>query len=196
MTTTFVFIRHGEAAHNAAARLVGESAYMDPVYTDAPLNENGYMQAYDGRAALGTRGPFDIIYCSPLTRCMQTLRTIRPTATTQSVVLDDRLMEPQGSHICNRRAERADIVDDAPTLWDLSGIEEANPYDEWKAESIGHTSEHFIARIRAITEEIRQTHRGKRILIISHYRWIHAWFECYKHTDIHPANCQMLVATL
>jgi probable phosphoglycerate mutase len=69
MTTQIFFIRHGETAWNAEGRWQGRA----PV----PLNEAGLSQSAKlGRylAANGVR--FDVLYCSPLLRAMQTAHPI------------------------------------------------------------------------------------------------------------------------
>ena len=103
------FIRHGLAGHNVGFNLVGESAYFDPKYFDALLEPEGENQAQNaGLKLLNIK--FDAIYCSPSRRCIQTLDNLLSTTKViidsafkapknEFIILDDRLMEPQGYHI-------------------------------------------------------------------------------------------------
>lgn len=189
--TTFIFIRHGEAAHNVAARLRGEGAYSDPTLENPPLNEYGCMQAHDARATLISHMPVDVIYCSPLKRCIQTLRLIYPDTEKLPVILEDALMEPQGRHICNRRASISSLS--MPQSWDAGHIAEVNPYDGLDE---GPESVSFMQRIIDMTEATIRKHKGGCILMVSHYQWIRMWFLIYKGVELHPGNCQVLVDTL
>jgi broad specificity phosphatase PhoE len=192
--TTFFFIRHGEAGHNVAARTYGEAAYMDPAYRDAVLTDLGRQQAEGARLLLNYHQPFDVVYCSPLKRCMQTLRGVLPDANERTVHLDDHLMEPQGSHICNKRASREEIAVSVPATWTIKGVERHDPFVAWSAEAGNQETVHFVNRVRYMTERMLRLHPGKRILVIAHYQWIRTWFRLYMDMDIRPANCQLLVA--
>lgn len=192
--TTFFFVRHGEAAHNVAARLHGESAYMDPAHRDASLTEMGRKQAEGTRLVLNRHYPFDVIYCSPLKRCMQTLHGVLPEAGGCTVYLDDHLMEPQGSHICNKRASREEIAVSVPTTWNIKGVERHDPFVAWAAEAGNHETAHFVNRVRHMTARMMRLHPGKRILVVAHYQWIRTWFRLYMNMDVRPANGQLLVA--
>jgi broad specificity phosphatase PhoE len=192
--TTFFFIRHGEAEHNVAARIHGEAAYMDPAYRDAALTDLGHAQVEGTRLVLNQHYPHDVIYCSPLKRCIQTLHGVLPDAAGRMVHLDDHLMEPQGSHICNKRASREEVAVSVPTAWTIKGVERHDPFVAWSAEAGHLETVHFVNRVRYMTERMMRLHPGKRILVIAHYQWIRTWFRLYMNMDIHPANGQLLVA--
>jgi broad specificity phosphatase PhoE len=192
--TTFYFIRHGEAEHNVAARIHGDGAYMDPAYRDAPLTEMGLQQAEGTRFVLNYHQPFGAIYCSPLRRCIQTLRCALTDADVRAVHLDDHLMEPQGSHICNKRASREEIAVSVPSAWCYKGVDRHHPFDAWSAEAGNQETAHFVNRVRYMTERMTRLHPGQRILVIAHYQWIRTWFRLYMAMDIRPANGQLLVA--
>ena len=186
MSTEFVFIRHAQATHNVDADQRGPVAYNDPIHTDAALTDTGYEQAYNTIVD----GSFAAVYCSPLRRCRQTLLTIHPPFIDVPVQLDDRLMEPSG-HVCNRRSERMDVLADIPVIWDAWGVAAANP---WIPEE--ETIADFHGRIRAFTVDMLRRHAGERILIVSHFQWIAAWFHLFKGCFVAPTNCQVLTATL
>jgi probable phosphoglycerate mutase/uncharacterized phosphatase len=194
--TTFYFIRHGEAEHNVAAQIHGDAAYMDPAYRDAPLTVLGRQQAEGTRIVLNYHQPFDAIYCSPLRRCMQTLRGVLPDADTCLVHLNDHLMEPQGSHICNKRVSREEIATSVPPAWCYKDVDRCQPFDAWSAEAGNQETVHFVNRVQYMTKRMMRFHPGKRILVIAHYQWIRTWFRLYMAMDIRPANGQLLVAPI
>jgi broad specificity phosphatase PhoE len=179
MPLTIYFLRHGEATHNVAARTAGDAAYTDPAHTDAPLTDTGAEQAHNTVLA----DAYDAIYCSPLRRCRQTLLYAMPDC--QGVVLDDRLMEPQ-SHICNKRAEKADILVNIPESWDICDVNHVNPFGQ---------EEDFTWRVMEFTRDM--VARGyTKVLVVCHYEWIRTWFALYKKIEVSPGNCQQLVATI
>lgn len=189
-TTTFVLLRHGRATHN-----IGPEVYCDPAHADAALTHEGIQQAYDMRDGRPWSG-CDAVYCSPLRRCRQTLRFGVPGADLLPVVLDDRLMEPQGVAICNRRAERREM--DTPARWLLTGVAAANPWDvASEGISIGDSSDGdaaFEARVRRFTEELLARHPGGRVLVVSHHDWICTWCRQWcGENDVSLGNCEWVV---
>ena len=187
------FLRHAEARHNADAAVRGDAAYFDPVNADADLTDNGWRQALDSRSDV----PQDhAIYCSPLRRCRGTLLGIVSDAGTRSVILDDRLMEPQGQAICNRRSERRAILGEIPPAW-ICNIAEHNPYDcsseEYDVDEVFMPK--FCNRVRAFTEELRRSNH-EHVIVVSHHDWIRVWFWLYKRERVSVANCCFVTATL
>lgn len=189
--TTFVFLRHGRATHN-----VGPEAYCDPAHADASLTHEGIQQAYDLRDhRLAT--DCDAIYCSPLRRCRQTLRFGVPGADAHRVILDDRLMEPQGAAICNRRAEKRTLAIDISPRWSLEGVAAINPWDtaaEGTSVSEEGDSAAFDARVRSFTDELMARHPVGRVLLVTHHDWIRAWFRIYRGERVSVGNAEWLVA--
>lgn len=192
-TVEFVFIRHAQATHNVAADEHGPSAYSDPAFRDAMLTDEGHLQTTRvrrerGAEFLGPGGALtpDIVYCSPLRRCQQTLLGVIPAAEAWSVCLDDRLMEPQ-SHVCNHRPERDEVARKSSSAWNLERVSKVNPKD---------APESVVARIRAFTAEIVARHPGQRVLVVSHFTWICNWFRIFKREIVEPSNCSIMIATL
>lgn len=185
-TVNFIFIRHAQATHNVAAEICGESAYCDPTYRDAELTDEGHLQVSRARREHGATLTPDVIYCSPLRRCRQTLLGVALSSAEWPVHLDDRLMEPQ-SHVCNHRIERADLVSACPPAWDLTGVAEVNPKD---------APESIVARIRAFTADVLARHPGQQVLVVSHFTWIQNWFRIFKKESVEPPNCGILRAVL
>ena len=193
------FLRHAQGTHNAAAALVGAPAYLDPAHRDAALTPEGVRQAWGVRESRRL-GEFDTIYCSPLRRCQQTLLTAGPGADRRLVRLDDRLMEPQGAAICNRRAEREELRRQVPAGWCLDGVRALNPFDVLTEGGTvgadGHTG--FEARVRAFTEsELVGLPRGSRVLVVGHHDWIRTWFRLYRPesgSGVSLGNCEWVTA--
>jgi broad specificity phosphatase PhoE len=95
-------VRHGYAFHNQAAEKYGNKAYFMEQFEDASLTDIGIHQANKLKLTLN-KIDFKDIYCSPLQRCIQTCDNSIDAKV--HVLLDDRLMEPQGEHICNKRKQ-------------------------------------------------------------------------------------------
>ena len=177
-----IFVRHAQATHNADALVRGEIAYFDPINTDAALTSRGLAQVSSFRKIIGC----DYIYCSPSRRCRQTLLGIMPVAASMAVRLDDRLMEPQGEALCNKRL----MADPLPAAWITDGIAKINPFDTVTER---HQSREFYSRIRDFMSELVMTvDKADTVLIVSHHDWIRAWFSIYTGIEVSPANCEIL----
>lgn len=188
--TVFVFVRHGQATHNLT------HAYWDPRERDAMLTLEGIRQVWGLRTERLTERCCSI-WCSPLRRCRQTLVGILGESGTHlaRVFLDDRLMEPQGEAIINRRAEWEDLRTDVPLeAWNLEHVSIVNPFDIWVEGTRGHES--FERRVRAWTHEISQRWPDGRVLVVSHHDWIAAWFRIFKKQTVSPGNAEVMIASI
>jgi broad specificity phosphatase PhoE len=174
----FTFLRHAEGVHNADAHKHGPIAYTFPKNHDAPLTVEGWEQVNRANGIINI-SDFTHVYCSPLLRCRQTLLGVEPMAPAVAVKLDDRLMEPQGEHICNKRTEKSDL--NVSMLWNTDGVSDVNPW------GLGADSLHD--RVVSITEELRRKYPDSKILIVSHYEWIREWFRIYEQKDVSLENC-------
>jgi broad specificity phosphatase PhoE len=192
-----VFLRHGQASHNVTA------AYHDIAHRDAALTAEGVRQAWAVRESggLGHHETFTEVFCSPLQRCRQTLLGVMPGVDRFPVRLDDRLMEPQGSAICNRRAELEDLRRAVPPPWNLEGVPRVNPYDVLEEGGTvwddGHAG--FERRVRDFTESVlRRQPAGSRVLVVSHHDWIRTWFRLYEagRGGVSLGNCEWIATTL
>lgn len=170
MATEILFVRHAQGTHNACADLYGESAYNEEKNRDAELTEKGIQQT----SYYGIEEKFDVIFCSPLRRCRSTLLGIYPESNNMKVILDDRLVEqPCGHNLCDRRLDKAEIVESFPKAWDHANVNEIYTWE--KDDQVDK------AKIRAFTEEILKDHKGKKILVVSHGTWINNWFRLFKN---------------
>ena len=195
-----VFLRHGQATHNAAAATAGDAAYRDAAHRNAALTGEGVRQAWSVRES-GGLGRFTAVFCSPLLRCCQTLTGVIPGAERFPVRLDDRLMEPQGSAICNRRAELEEFRGVVSPLWNLEGVGCVNPYDVLAeggtVRDDGHAG--FERRLQEFTEAVlRRQAEGSRVLVVTHHDWIRTWFRLYEpeRGGVSLGNCEWASAVV
>lgn len=182
---SFTFLRHAEGVHNVDAREHGPVAYTFPKNRDAPLTSDGWRQTVE-RSKLMDISEYTHIFCSPSLRCIQTLLGVAPMARTRYVILDDRLMEPQGGDICNKRAEKPDIL--SPEGWDKDNVSDDNPWDI--------SGDILYKRVEGITRYILQSYPDSKVLIVSHHDWIKAWFHIYKEKLVSLRNCEVAHAWL
>ncbi len=173
------FLRHAQATHNAAATEYGSSAYHNIQHRDAALTDTGHEQAFNVNFG---DVQFDAYYCSPLRRCRQTLLNVIPAVRGLHVRLDDRLMEPQGSYICNWREDTSVVVREAPASWNADGVGAGCP---WNAE----TRQEFRKRIIHFTEDLTCA-PDATILVVTHHEWIHDWFALYAGITVRVGNAE------
>ena len=173
MPTTFVFVRHAEGYHNVDEKKRGNLSYYDPINIDAELTDFGINQAKTNN--LGNE-KFDQIFCSPMRRCKQTLLNIYPQSQTESVILDDRLIEqPQGNHLSDMRLGKYDLNTYTPIMWNTRLVSDINPFrlDENKDKD----------NIINFTHYVRSRYLNCKVLIVTHGRWLNRWFNKYKNQD-------------
>lgn len=135
MAPKFIFLRHGEAEHNVAFHKYGASIFTDTKYEDAPLTENGLKQAVEVGKDLSSFKILDV-WCSPLTRALQTAEEVFEFVNVQDMYVHDSLIEHQGGgYVCNTRKPRGQIkknhplfnvksIPELPSLW----VEPENKY--------------------------------------------------------------------
>lgn len=196
--TFFIFLRHGQGTHNIDFEKYGEHAYFDNKNIDAKLTETGKDQAANiFRNNLLNKDKYDVIYCSPLTRCIETLMLAFPDSLKTEVFVDDRLMEPQGDCACNLRPEYDELKKKLPEKWNLDGVGFTNPFSYLnEGYQLGlNGNSVFLERIKKIGEDILNKYQGKRILICTHHDWIRGWFQLFQDGKIiSPKNCEILKA--
>jgi broad specificity phosphatase PhoE len=186
-TVEFIFLRHAQATHNVDAEKYGDAAYFNPIHRDAELTGFGRHQTTEVGSTRGEElAAADVIYCSPLVRCRDTLLGVMPSAASREVRIDDRLMEPQ-SHVCNHRKERKELLDICPDAWSLEGVSEVNPRDAPVS---------ITKWIRAFTADMLARHRGQRVLVVTHCTWIRNWFRIFKRENVVPNNCEIRITSL
>lgn len=125
----FILLRHGEATHNVGFHTEGGSAFSNEKYRDSSLTEKGIQQAKDVAKKLGKEGMCLGIWCSPLTRALQTAEEVfeEVNLARDILVLHDNLLECLGGqHVCNERKARYEIKQKFP-LWDTTFLSEMPP---------------------------------------------------------------------
>ncbi len=173
---TFVFLRHGEASHNVAQREVGDSAYEDPQWRDAHLSPRGHEQTLAAGEEIAARfgTHFQAIWCSPLSRCIQTALNVQQNIRAPSRFLHDSLLERLGGgHVCNERMEKVDVVIQYPG-WQTHLL--PNMPQQW-----GSTREHEESvrmRMKSLLLHLEEKYAGAThpILVVSHHDAIEALF--------------------
>lgn len=188
----FWFMRHGEGTHNVDGAARGETAYYDPVHFDSELTEEGHRQVRAAALPPFGSGAFHAVYCSPLRRCRQTLCGAAQTdfAERRLVFLDDRLMEPQGAHPCNRRIEAAALRAAVPASWNVDGVADENPYDAGE-----ESREAFRRRVVEWTKATVGWHDDdQRILVVAHHDWIRDWFQAHQGRSVSLRNAEVVRA--
>ena len=103
-------IRHGRAFHNVLSDKIGEKAFFLKESFDAPLVEEGILQAKELGENSKKLKNIDIVFVSPLTRTLQTAENIFEKNQKVKIVALDKIKEfPQGIDICNKRRNRIEL---------------------------------------------------------------------------------------
>ena len=103
-------IRHGRAFHNVLSDKIGEKAFFLKESFDAPLVEEGILQAKELGENSKQLKNIDIVFVSPLTRTLQTAENIFEKNQIVRIVALDKMKEfPQGIDICNKRRNRIEL---------------------------------------------------------------------------------------
>ena len=181
MPTDLIFLRHAESTGNVATKTRPETAFTDTTLIDCPLSEFGIQQtlnAWDRHRAAG----YDLIYCSPARRCIQTLLGVLPEAADMPVRVDSRLLEYRGIAEFNELGNP-----DFPAAWDLTAY---SATDLRKPRERQRDVEHRV--VGWWGDCIKQRGEATRILVVTHRFVISIWAACYPEEDIHVKNCETL----
>ena len=105
-----ICIRHGKAFHNVLSDKIGEKAFSLKESFDAPLVEEGILQAKELGKNSKQLKKIDIVFVSPLTRTLQTAENIFKKNKIVRIVALDKIKEfPQGIEFCNKRRNRIEL---------------------------------------------------------------------------------------
>lgn len=150
-TTRVYMVRHGATQLSAEDRFAGA--------VDVELSEEGKFQA--GRLAERLADDqISVVYCSPLTRTIQTA-TILASPRNVPVIQRDGLREIHHGHWEGMR--RSDVESQFP---DEYAAWEEDPFTF--APQGGEAGVNVIARALPVIREIVLEHRGDNILVVSH----------------------------
>lgn len=169
MPPKFIFVRHGEATHNVAfyeSKTQDESVFLDKKYEDAPLTEEGVKQAQATGKALFPYKILDI-WCSPLTRAIQTAEEIFEEANCSQLYLHDNLLERLGGgHICNHRKDKS-VLKKSHNIWDTSFLAEFPPL--WiERESTSAVRARMLMLILYLADLYKSYNEEYHLVLVSH----------------------------
>lgn len=171
------FIRHGEADHNVGAKIYGDDAYDMPQYWNPSLTDKGIQQASKLITMIDLHDKPIIV--SPLQRALETATEGFPGSTFQ---IDDRVSEYNPAWRCNRRIDRATLVDEWPGH--IIDCAETTPTAE-------ETYSSLVERVRDFLTSVNED-----IVVVSHHDFIRAAFNIigYECEKIH--HCQPYRVTI
>ena len=160
------FIRHGFAEHNQGFLDEGESAYSSLKYRYSNLTDLGNKQT---RKLVVPKA--DIVFVSPLTRCIQTARNVY--GTNQMLHLSDGLLETQGPFPCNWREPKGLLnVKYKNVNTDLISpnytIQEEPETDLHMEERANQTLEYLIRKAKSMNL--------KSMAVVTHNDWLESIF--------------------
>ena len=190
-------IRHGFAFHNLGAILFGDGAYNLEEYKDAKLTPVGVDQAIQAGKKISDV-KFTKLYSSSSTRCIETISNVlnqnENFLKKKTIInLDDRLMEPQGYHICNKRKEKIELIEylkNYSKQFNLENVAEKYTF-EYETRQMSQT------RIDSFINYLKDTNdKNDTILIATHYDWLYNFFEMVTGKPIEFNNCEIKIIIL
>lgn len=175
---TVYFIRHGYAEHNELFDKIGERAFFE--MEDPRLVELGKTQANNVKHEFKDI-EFDVIYCSPSTRCIETANILFEN---KDIILHDLLLEPQGHHLCNKRSSHDVLKHDCViNNYNFDHIDKDYSF-------IIETDDDIIDRVNKFYDIIvNNTHEN--IMVVAHYTIIHYFFKHKMDLYYKPNNCEI-----
>lgn len=187
----FVFLRHGEATHNKAFHQENqnESIFTNEDFRDAPLTSLGIEQAQAVGKKLAIEFGLDGwtgMWCSPLTRAVQTANEIYEEINVDNLYLHDNLIEAQGkNYVCNYRLTRDEIDKKYFSMWETKDL--ADVQSKWNKSENTSTVRYRMWMLCAFLSELYKDKPNPRILIVSHANAIQDL------TGIYVKNCEYCV---
>jgi broad specificity phosphatase PhoE len=175
---TIYFLRHANATNNEGI-----------TSTDSELTEYGVSQAKEANDELKNL-EFDAIYCSPLTR---TIQTSHYALTNRKINLDDRLIEKTFS-ICEKRKDKVDLIKFTNSLNNNKYVLN-DVYDDYIFQK-EYTNSLLIRVIKFFNYIITVHKNGGTILVISHYSWLDSFFNLITGENNDFDNCEMKIIKL
>jgi len=163
------FVRHGQASHNIAAEIYGDYAYFDPLYTDSNLTEIGIKQATDLQHFFKKNNP-DLVYSSPLKRCLQTL-DYALVDHLKDIIVDDRLAERLGEHPCNKRSHKHEIIKHTKRKLHIDRVNDEHHWTSKREhdDEIIHRAKNWY---HELLEHLKINKDIKKVAIFTHYDFL------------------------
>ena len=119
------FIRHGLSEHNVLFKNFGKSIFYDKRYYDTKLVGQGNEESLQLGKTWDKINNIDIVFCSSLSRTIQTAVNIFQYTNTKIYALDIIKEFPQGLHTCNKRSNLLLLKETYPRV-DFSLIHQEN----------------------------------------------------------------------
>lgn len=166
MAPKFIFLRHAQAEHNVAFHNEGESAFHNPLYKDAKLTEKGIQQAQETANELAKLDIIDI-WCSPLTRCIQTTLEVFEEVNCNKIYLHDNLLERLGGgHVCNERRAKHELKKEY-SFFEMKQLPELPAF--WSEREDNYAVYQRMFMFMKLMEDIyKDKSSEKYVLIVSH----------------------------
>ena len=143
-----ILIRHGQSVANANKSVQGRE--------EGKLTEKGVNQAKEAGKFLKENYKIDMVFCSPLARCVETLENI----------LDQYPIE--GEMLMSKLLEERDFGEYSGTPENMIDWEQVN-MDNKTNEEIGMESlEDLKKRVNLFLEDLKMEEPQKTVLVISH----------------------------
>ena len=137
--------------------------------SNSDLNENGIRQAKAAGEKIREEGlRFDRIYCSPLSRTVQTC-AYATGKTEDQVTLDDRLMEINLGGLEGVPFESLDPEERDRFM--------RHPFD-YSAPAGGETIQEVVDRAQSFLDDLKKTENDDTVLIVSHGGLLHGMLFC------------------
>jgi broad specificity phosphatase PhoE len=155
-------VRHGQGVHNVKESEVGREEWNrhwsklsgdgTVVWEDAALTEHGEQQARDiATSGLADVPPPEIIYTSPLRRCLRTTQlAFAPHLHSKTPLIKENLRERLGVHTCDKRGSRSSIVSAFPSFELEPDFAEDD--ELWKADQRETIDEHVVRSTKLLGE--------------------------------------------
>jgi len=196
---TAYFMRHGQAEHNLYAlnqpnfrcdcrdeEPKGLCAFLNPDLIDPELTELGRRQASAQSGYTQSEGfqKPERLYVSPLKRASNTALLAFPTfKDTVPWIVDSRLREPVGLHICDKHLQKSVLQKRFPSL-DYSRIpQEDVDFDKYPdsregREPVARRGHEFLCEVLKGAE--------KTVAVVSHSSFLLTLFNAVLHCDMSP----------
>jgi broad specificity phosphatase PhoE len=164
-----IIVRHGESEHNLAVDLFDEGSdellrkQYDVRDMDIPLTKKGVYQAKETGKYLAKKERFDICFCSPYKRTLQTAQNITDQFDYDiNIYLDNRLREKEFGKLHGLSKEQ--IKEKYPE--EYHDRERDGKY--WYRLPRGENYPDVEARIHNFLDKLVRDWAGKKVLIVTH----------------------------
>lgn len=172
-------VRHGETESNKNHKHLGR--------TDEPLNEAGLQQANTVAEELADKD-FNVIFCSPLKRAVETAKIIASKINTPVVEKDELMERDYGSLSGSSYETFAATMIKGRSLKDIDSAQEYD-YRPYGGESVSDVKQRFMHFI----SEVKEKYSDKMILVVAHGGILKLAHKLFKEITMEtPNNCAVI----